>query len=102
MDFNVFVLGLFIILIFMVLGLVKNKIEWAVFPGLAIIIGIFLHLALLSDGSLTQISGGISVVVASASTATTSVWNYIEWTPTLFTVGAFLIVLSKLSSEFKA
>lgn len=100
MDFNVFVLGLFVVLIFMVLGLIKNKLEWAVFPGMATVIGIFLTLALLTDGSLTNLSGGSAVVIASASTAGTSVWNYIEWTPITFTLGAFLIAVYRVGSEF--
>ena len=100
MDFNVFVLGLFVVLILMLAGLLKKNLEWAVFPGMATVIGVFLTLALLADGSLTNLSGGTAVVIASASTAGTSVWNFIEWTPIVFTLGSFLVAVYKVGSEF--
>ena len=100
MDFNIFILGLFVVLILMLAGLIQKGPEWAVFPGMGIVIGVYLTLALLADGSLTQLSGGTSNVIASASTNGTSVWNFIEWTPMTFTLGAFLIAVYKVASAF--
>ena len=100
MDINIFILGLLALLVLMVLGLVERRIEFAVFPGMGIVIGLYLHIALLADGSITQLSGGVSNTIASASTNVTSVWNFIEWTPAIFTIGAFLIVVYKVGATF--
>lgn len=83
----------------MVLGLIERKVEWAVFPGMGVIIGIYLAIALLSDGSLT--TNGGTVVVAAASTSTTSVWRMIELIPELFSISAFLIVCYRVGSSFQ-
>jgi hypothetical protein len=100
MDETIFLIGIFVILILTLLGLVKGNVEWSVFPGMAIIIGLFLHIALLADGSITQLSGGVVNTVASASTNVTSVWNFVEWTPAIFTIGAFLVVVYKVGKVF--
>lgn len=101
MDFNVFVLGIFVMLIFMLFGLVKDKVEWAVFPGMAIVIGLFMHTALLADGSLTNLSGGSTIAIASASTAVSNAWQFIQYFPLFFTAGSFLIVVYKVGKSFK-
>jgi hypothetical protein len=100
LEFEIFLLGLIVVLIFVVLGLVERNVEWAVFPGMGIIIGLFLTIALLADGSLTQLSGGVDNVIASASLNGTSVWQFIEWTPMTLTIGAFLTVVYKVGSAF--
>jgi hypothetical protein len=98
LDFNIFVLGLLVMLIFMLFGLIKDKIEWSVFPGMAIVIGLILHTSLLADGSLTNVSGGLTVVIASASTAVSSAWQFIQYFPLIFTVGAFFIVVYRVGN----
>ena len=88
-------------LILTLLGVVKNDIEWAVFPGLAVVIGLFFHTAFLADGDLTQVSGGSTVVIASASTAVTSVWQALQWLPAFMTIAAGLIVAYQVGRAFK-
>ena len=79
-------------------GLLKDKPEWAVFPGLGIVIGLFFHTAFLADGDLTQVSGGSTVVIASASTAVTSVWQALQYIPAVMTIMCFLIATFRVGS----
>ena len=83
------------------LGLVKDRIEWAVFPGFAIVLGLFFHTALLADGSITEVSGGVVTAIASASTDAASVWQAVEFVPLILTVMAFLITVYRVGSELK-
>ena len=82
------------------MGLVKDKVEWAVFPGFAIVLGLFFHTALLADGSITEVSGGIVTAIASASTDAASVWQAVEYVPAILTLTAFLITVYRVGSEF--
>lgn len=99
MDESIFILGIVLVLTFMILGLVERKVEWSVFPAMGMIIGIYLTIALLSDGSLT--TNGGTVVVAVASSTTTSVWRMIELIPELFSVSAGLITAYKVGVSFQ-
>ena len=98
MDEGLFILGIVIVLILMILGLVEKKVEWAVFPGMAMIVGLYLTIAILADGSLT--SNGGAITVASASLSTTSVWRMIEIIPEVFTISAGLIAAYRVGTSF--
>ena len=95
MDFNLFLLGLVVVLVLIVLGLAGNdkQMLWAMLPAMGGVIGIFLTLALLADGSLTT-NGGVTVIVA-ASTSGSSDWQFVEFSPVVFTLGSFMIALYK-------
>ena len=99
-DFNVFVFIVFILLILTLAGLMRDGIEWAIFPGTAVILGIIFTVAFLADGDLTQVSGGSTVVIASASTASTSVWQFLQYVPMLLTVMPGCIAVYKVAKAF--
>ena len=84
------------------LGLVKNELQWVVVPGLAIVIGLFFHTALLADGSITQVSGGSTIAIATASTSATSVWLAIQWIPiTITIILPFFVVVYRVGMALK-
>lgn len=93
-------IGVIVVLILTLLGMVENDVEWTVFPGIAVIIGIYLTISLWADGSITELSGGTATVIASASTATTSAWQFISLIPMMFTIAAGLIAAYKVGKAF--
>ena len=99
-DFNVFVFLTVLILVMALAGLIKEKVEWAILPGFAVILGIFFHLALLADGSLTQVSGGVVTAIASASTDVVAVWQGIQYVPLTLTIMALLIAAYRVEKVF--
>jgi hypothetical protein len=83
-----------IVLVLMVLGIIGDKdLLWAMLPAMGGVIGIFLTLALLGDGSITT-NGGATVIV-SASTSGASDWQFIEMSPVVITLGSFMVALWK-------
>ena len=93
LDLNLFVIGIAVMLVLIALGLMgpDKDIIWAMFPALGGVIGIWFSLAILADGSI--LIG--SQVIASASTSGASDWQFIELTPIVFTLGAFMSALYK-------
>lgn len=89
-----------VVLTLTIIGLLKKDIVWAVFPALGGIIGLMFSVALLADGSLTLISGGVSSVIASASIDVASIWQAIGFIPVAFTITAFLISIYKVGIAF--
>ena len=88
-----------VLLILTLLGLLKNDLEWAVFPGMGAVIGTLFTLAVYADGDLTQVSGGSTVVIASASTAATSAWQFISLSPMVFTFVASLVAIYRVGKS---
>ena len=78
-------------LLFALFGLLKENVEWAVFPGLGIVIGLFFHTALLADGSITEVSGGVTTAILSASTAVSNGWAAVQYVPLMMTITCFLV-----------
>ena len=97
MDLNVYLIGIVIVLMLTLFGLLKNDLEWAVFPGMAAVIGTYFTLSVFADGSLTQVSGSSPVVIASASLDATSAWQFISLIPMVFTFMAGLIATYKVA-----
>ena len=98
-DFNVFVFGFVIMLVFVIIGMLNKEVEWAVFPGLGTVIGIYFTLAVWADGSLTTQGG--ATVMAAANGAATSSWNLIAYSPLFLTVVCFLIAVYKVGASLK-
>ena len=90
-----------LILLLALFGLLKEKVEWAVFPGLGIVLGLFFHTALLADGSITQVSGGSTVAILSATTAVSSAWGAVQYVPLTMTIMCFLIATYRVGTVFK-
>jgi hypothetical protein len=99
-DLNLFLIGIIVVLIMAVLGFVESKVEWAIFPGMGVVIGTFLTLSLWADGSLTEMSGSTSVAIMSASTNVTSAWSFVQLIPLLFTFTSFLIAVYRVGKAF--
>lgn len=81
-------------------GLIQKDTSWVILPGFGVIIGLFFSISLLADGSITAVSGGVATVIASASTAGTSSWQFISLIPQFFTIMAFVIVVYKVAKAF--
>ena len=81
-------------------GLLQKDVEWAIFPGFAGILGLFFTASVLTDGSLSVISGGTSSVIASANGVDTGIWTTISLIPELFTIMAFTIAMWKVRKSF--
>jgi hypothetical protein len=99
-DLNVYLIGVVVVLLLMLFGLLKNDIEWAVFPAMATIIGLYLTIAVGSDGSLTQVSGGSTVAIVSASGTGTGAWTFVFLIPMLFAISSGLVTIYKVGKSF--
>jgi hypothetical protein len=91
MDINILVVVTVFDLILVVLGLVGKKSHWAVFPWLGGIIQSYLAAGLLADGDITEISGGVQSVIATAGTAST--WQAISVLAVVMPAGFFIVAL---------
>ena len=76
-----------------IVGFLGNGVEWAIFPGFAMVIGLYFALSLLADGSLTILSGGVNTVMVDANSANS--WEFVSLTVTLLPVMAGLSAIYK-------
>lgn len=98
-DLNVYIAVNVVVLIFTLLAMVKKDIEFVVFSVLGAIIGIFLSLGVLADGSLSEISGGTLSTIVSASTP--NLWEAVYLIPVLLMLTAFMISVWKVGQVLK-
>ena len=99
-DLNIFLFLTVLMLVFGLFGLLQKDIEWAVFPGLGIILGLFFHTALLADGSITEVSGGTTTAILSASTAVSNAWLAVQYIPLLLTVTCSFVAIYRVGKAF--
>jgi hypothetical protein len=88
-----------IVLLLMLFGMLKNDIEWAIFPAMGMIIGIYFTISLWADGSITQVSGGSTITIAAASLVSTSAWQFLSLIPLVFTASAGLVSAYKVGKS---
>jgi hypothetical protein len=66
---------------------------------MATIVGILFSLAVAVGGSLTEVSGGTTVAIATASADVTSIWTPVLYIPIVFTLVAFLVTTYKVAKS---
>ena len=102
-DLNILILGIVAPLLTTIIALLGKAdgvggILMAGFSMIGGITGIWLFTALGADGSITEISAGSSVIIASAANA--QVWNFITMIPLGFALLAFMAAMYRGYQSF--